>query len=293
MNNKEIINDITVTQTIKEIAETYEEVSVMKIQKIRNSVLTTRDFMLRLSEIFAEVRYSYKEEIKALRKIKKLKNKQNTYSTLKKTKELAQVLVTTNEHLVGDIPYKVFSSFIEDITKQKGDLIIIGSVGKGLIETIFGQNKKFYYFDLPPIGSGIKVIEKLIRVLIQYKNITVYHGKFLNLVNQIQVKSNILEDIEKTAKLNNTNNKEKKYLFEPSLEKILNFFEIQIFASLFRQSLDEASLANLGSRIKSMEQATESATERIKTLKMLRIRFNKHLENKKQIQRLAGMTLWN
>ena len=291
--NKEILNDINVTQTIKEIAETYEEVSVMKIQKIRNSVLTTRDFMLRLSEIFAEVRHSYKKEIDVLRKSKKIKDTTLSYSTLKKPKKFAQVLVTTNEHLVGDIPYKVFTSFLEDLQRdKKGDLIVVGKVGKGLIETVFGPKKEFAYFELPEIGSGIKVIEGLIRLLIQYKDITIYHGKFLNLVNQVQVKSNILEDIEKTAQLN-TEGKERKYLFEPSLDKILNFFEIQIFASLFRQSLDEANLANLGSRIRSMEQATDAATERIKVLKVLERRVNKQLENKKQIQRLAGMTLWS
>jgi len=86
--------------------------------------------------------------------------------------------------------------------------------------------------------------------------------------------------------------KEYDFIFEPSLEKLLNFFETQVFSSLFKQTVTEAELARLASRIKAMEQAIVFITTRMENLSSAQRRAKRNLENRKQLERVAGISLW-
>jgi F0F1-type ATP synthase gamma subunit len=88
---------------------------------------------------------------------------------------------------------------------------------------------------------------------------------------------------------------EKKYTyyFEPSLEKVLNFFESQVFASLLKQTVHEGELARLASRVKSMETALVNIEKEEKMIKAEARKLKKNTENKKRTESLAGIALWS
>ncbi|PIR43894.1 hypothetical protein COV24_00380 [candidate division WWE3 bacterium CG10_big_fil_rev_8_21_14_0_10_32_10] len=292
---KTVNQEIELTQTIKSIAQTYEEIAVMKIQKIRTSVLTTRDFLKRVSEIYDEVKEAYKNQV--LFRLLKMKNKtdiKKSFSTISKNGKSVNVLITSNERLTGDITNKVFTQFLDRVLQSKDDVVIVGKVGRDLFASQ-NLNRKYDYFDLPEYNATMVVLKPIIAKIIDYETVEVFHGRFINLVNQIQDMSNLTRGYEnKEAKTEDELRKSaSKYLFEPSIEVILKFFEIQIFGSLFKQSVAEANLANLGSRINAMEQATTNTGEEVKRLVREKIRLEKSLENKKQLQRLAGINLWS
>jgi len=273
---------------MKSVVQTYEELAVLEMQKIRDGVLTTRDFLKRILEVYAEVRFSYKDVIDQL--IEKNKGSGKiTFSTLNKNGKKVTVLMTSNFGLSGDISQKVFREFIDKVNYGNSDIIIIGRRGKILYDS-YGIKKSYSYYDLPEKGEGMSSIKDIISEIVNYADVDVFHGKLLNVVNQEGVVSDItaqlLQQSLETEKRN-------KYVFEPSLREVLRFFEVQIFASLFKQTVSETNLASLGSRINAMETASKNTEDRMKNLLGLNRSVGKSLENKKQLQRLSGMSLWN
>ena len=287
---KSVEEEIEITRLIKSLAQTYEEVAVLKIQKVRITVLTTRDFLKRVTEVYYEVKKSYKNRVLKLISKKKKDETIINFTTLNKNGKTVTILITPNERLMGEISNKVFYSFFKKILEEKTDLIVIGKVGKDLFDS-YKINRSYKYFDLPIINSSTDILKPIISDIIQYENVNVYHGKFINLVNQIEVLSSLSGEVLEES----TSQQQKKnsdFLFEPSIEEILNFFEVQIFSSLFKQSIAEAELANLGSRIKAMEEVTNNTEEQIKYMLNEKQTISKAVENRKQLQRLAGISLW-
>jgi F0F1-type ATP synthase gamma subunit len=81
-------------------------------------------------------------------------------------------------------------------------------------------------------------------------------------------------------------------IFEPSPEEILSFFETQIFTSLFKQTINESYLAQIGSRIMVLETASARIESRLKELDKEFKRIQRQKQNKKQLKSLVS-TLFN
>lgn len=284
---KEVQQDMALAKTMRSVVTTYEELAVFKMQEIRDGVLTTRDFLKRILEIYTEVRYSYKEIIEKL--LQQSKNSESmAFSTLNKNGKKVTLLMTSNEGLSGDISYKVFRTFLDKVNYKNTDVIIVGRRGKTLYDS-FGIEKRYTYFDLPDVDIKMEDLKDLISEVVKYEDVEVFHGKLLNVVNQEGVISNITAQLsEQSAETEQRN----QYLFEPSLREVLRFFEVQIFASLFKQTISETNLANLGSRVTAMELANKNTEDRMQLLSAQGRAIKKALEGKKQLQRLAGMSLW-
>jgi len=291
---KNVTKEIAITNLIKTLAQSYETVATIEMKKTRDSVLTKRDFMLRILEIYVQVKENYKNEIEKMRngKFKMLKSlarkkqsDENNFLTINKKKGDAVVLLTSNRSMVGSVNLKVYKEFSNFLQDNKGaDIIVIGKIGKNFLDSTM-PNQKYNYFDLPVKSKDASVIKNITDVLMEYKNIEVFHGKYLNLVNQVGVKTPLTANLDQ-----NTSIQPKKvdYLFEPSLKQILNFFETQIFSSLFSQTLSETNLANLGSRIQSMEQTVVGTEDYLKALNSKKVKAKKLLAEKKQKQRIIA-----
>ena len=217
---KSVEEEIEITRLIKSLAQTYEEVAVLKIQKVRITVLTTRDFLKRVTEVYYEVKKSYKNRVLKLISKKKKDETIINFTTLNKNGKTVTILITPNERLMGEISNKVFYSFFKKILEEKTDLIVIGKVGKDLFDS-YKINRSYKYFDLPIINSSTDILKPIISDIIQYENVNVYHGKFINLVNQIEVLSSLSGEVleERTSQQQKKNS---DFLFEPSIEEILN-----------------------------------------------------------------------
>jgi F0F1-type ATP synthase gamma subunit len=63
LNKKSLLQEVALVDSIKTISEAYQEISVMKMQKIRHSVLYTRQYLAELSDLFYDVKEAYKLEL--------------------------------------------------------------------------------------------------------------------------------------------------------------------------------------------------------------------------------------
>ena len=304
MQYKKLIqSEIEFSKTFRFIAQAYEEIAVMKMRKVRNSVLSTRNYLFHLSQIFFELKkakLNLKKQQTLANKLKqkpatelKMTKPENKLASVKLAKTVS-VLLSANTTLYGDLIERIFNLFMKNVTKDGSDIIIVGRVGKRLYDE--QENKKDYtYFELPDVELKLENLKPVIFHLVKYQKIMVYYGKFESVVTQKETFSNISGDQPPAIKggSNSTPGDETgQYLFEPSLETILAFFEDLIASSLFRPTVHETQLARWASRIMSMEKAQVNIDAQIKKLHFSEMKIQRQDQNKKQLDRLAGLSLW-
>lgn len=285
-NKNKTASDLELIGTLKMLAEAYEEISVLKMQKVRGSVLTTRDFLDGLSSVFVDVKRNYGSRIQKLIDKKKY-SPQTTFSTRNHNGKVLSVFLSANSKFYGDIVSRIFDVFIADIQKKDSDILIIGKMGKELMEG--SRFKKDYeYLDLPDGEVEVTELQPVVDMLVQYEKVDVYYGRFSNMVNQIPTMTNVSgQNILDTK--DTSSESVVQYAFEPSLEQILDFFENQVFVSLFKQTVNEAELARLASRIRAMEEALGNIEKLEPQIKREGRIYKRSLQNKKQLEVMTSV----
>ena len=274
---------------LKGMVETYEEIAASRIKKTRESVLKSRYFMEDLNYIFSEVKSSYRKEIDALMKKNKTKDK-NKLSFFVRNGKTLHVFISANTGLYGEIVKDTFNLFIEETKKHDCDVAIIGKQGLSffLNEKL---NKKYVYFDFPDNGIDDTVLKQIVTTLISYEKVVVFFGKFQSIVTQSPTMSDISGNIEGVQDA--TGKVSMKYFFEPSLERILAFFEQEIFASIFEQTVKESQLAKFAARIVTLDTSTENIRKRLGQMIYEKNKLVHHENNKKQLQVFSSIHLWS
>ena len=280
-----IQSDIDLINALKTVTQVYQEIAVMKMQNVRGSVLITRDYLSKLSEIFHDVKRSYNKELKKL-----LEKEKKKTTHLQKEKKLS-ILLSPNTKLYGSIVYKVVRHFIEDVKRNDDDITIIGRLGRELFIQE-EMTRQYTYFEISDSDIRMDDLRAIISHIASYDKINVYYPKFENIINQTSSTSNISGD-DQIIQGENLNYRERAYLFEPNLETILTYFKTQMISSLFKQTVHESQLARFASRIRAMEEALDNINDRSKELYAEQNKIHKQIENKKQRERLSGISLWH
>jgi F-type H+-transporting ATPase subunit gamma len=283
MNNLiDIKERISQVGTLQHLVDAYEEIASIRMKKIRNSVLTNRYFQDEINMIFDQLRVSYAKEVATLAKKRKGKE---TITFLPHNGKVVSVLLSANTGLYGDITIKTFQLFIQEAKKGLSELTIVGR--QGLSQYLSeGLGRPYTYFDLPDYGQNKIQLAEIVKHIVQYEEIHVYYGKYRNVIYQDPMELMISAQISLSGK---STEKPVSYLFEPSLEKILMFFETEIFASLFEQSVIESQLAKFASRFLAMDRATSNIKEEMKKLGFERMRTIHGSVNRKQLNSLSSL----
>jgi ATP synthase F1 gamma subunit len=287
---KIVLEELEALNSIKDLAESYEEIAVVRMQKIKDSVLKTREFLASLSDVYVDLKSSYGREVKELLE-KMKKGDKHILPTLQKNGKTLLVYLSSNGRLYGAVTQKTYRLFVEAVKESKDkpvDIVIIGHAGKEMYENS-GVGKPFEFFDIPDTTVDITHIKQLMAKFLQYEQVSVFYGKFGNVVKQTPIESSISgEDIFETEVPMQVP-REDRFIFEPDLEKILHFFETQIMANLFSQTLLENQLARHASRVSAMEEALGHIEEETKRLHAEQVRIKHLAANKKQLETISGV----
>ncbi len=291
---KIIAENLEALNSLKDLAESYEEIAVIRMQKIKDSVLKTRDFLQELSDVFVDLKSSYDRDVKDLL-IKRKQGSKTILPLLQKNGKTLMVYLSSNGRLYGSVTQKTYKLLIADLKKPEGkdsDLMIIGSAGKEMFENS-GMGKPFTFFDLPDIGVDVAHIKELMTKFLQYEQVHVYYGKFDNVVNQSPIGTSITGENIFESEVKEVVAREDRFIFEPVLEKIFYFFETQIIANLFSQTLLENQLARHASRVNAMEEALIHIDEESKKLQSIKRLLKHQMQNKKQLETISGLVIWS
>jgi ATP synthase F1 gamma subunit len=288
ITKKNLENEINNLVGLNSLVRAYEEIAASRIKKSRDSVLRNRAFMAEVNEIFEEVITSYRKQIEDYMKTRNTKNI-NELSFIKKNGKTLYLLVSANTGLYGSIVKRTFELFIQKANEKNGDIAIIGKLGQTMWLQA-GQKSQYTYFDFPDQSIDNEALKKILDYLIKYESVVIFYGEFQNLVKQDATYSDISgnsfeADTEKARPII-------KYYFEPSLEKILEFFEKQIFSAIFEQTMRESQLAKLASRLTLLDSASVNINKRISSVIMEKNVNRHHFSNKKQLETYASRSLW-
>jgi ATP synthase F1 gamma subunit len=286
ITKKELNREAEFLVTLRSILETYEEIAATRMARIRGSVLASRDFLLEINAIFQQVKSSYKSQIETLMRSKKIKDS-SKLTFIKRNGKTLFVLVSANTGLYGDIIRKTYDVFIENLKKETGDVVILGRLGA---ETFNQEGIKapLTTFDFSDSKIDSVAFQKIVEYIIQYDKVLVFYEQFNNVISQTPIVTNISGDPLPWEKSGPTT----KYFFEPSLEKIMEFFEKEIFASIFQQTIFESELAKFASRMVSLDFASENTKSRLKQVTIEKNRLKHQESNKRQLEKFACMRLW-
>lgn len=285
INKKIITKEISELAILQTVSRAYAEIASFRMQKTRGGVLLNRTFLNSISKVFQDILASYKAEVERLAK-EKGKGKNITF--LAHNGKTVAVFLSANVGLYGDIVDKTFQLFSDEIKNNDVEVTIVGKLGLAMFRGIF-PNKNYTYFDFPDSEVRTDLLGELINHLVSYEEIRIFYGKFRSVITQepeVSKISSSLVDLENSQQVTTP---ARKFIFEPSLEKILMFFESEIFASLMDQILRESQLAKLASRITSMTKAGENIRKKLKQMQLEKLRFVHSLANKKQINMLPAI----
>ena len=286
ITKRELTNEVDFLNALHAVLETYEEVAATRMTRIRSSVLESRDFLLEINSIFQQVKSSYKDQVNQLMKRRRIKNP-SKLTFINHNGKTLYVFISANTGLYGDIIRKTHDVFIENLKKEPGDVVILGKLGLEMFNTD-GIKAPVTYFDFPDNEINSVILQKITEQIIQYKKVLVFYEQFNSVINQ----SPIVTNISGNPLPQEVNGPQIKYFFEPSLEKIMEFFEKEIFASIFQQTILESELAKFAVRMVSLDSASENTRNKLKQADLMKNRIRHQEINKKQSEKFSSIMLW-
>lgn len=152
------------------------------------------------------------------------------------------IFISANQELYGELINEVGEAFTGDLKKTDADAIVIGKVGRFIVERENLRNK-ISYVDLNDDHPETDKVNFILGEVAKYEKIVVYHGKNESLLKQNVTRSEISREAP-TAKIKPV----KKYFFEPSPEEVLEYLQDRIAVNGVYQKLYEGQVAKLSAR---------------------------------------------
>lgn len=281
-NQKQLIDELSFLGTLKSLAMAYEDISIIRMQQTRATILQARVYITKLKEILESIQ---REGL--------IQNIGNTAVTGKKKKPLATVIITANTKFHGDIIRKIFDTFSHSHL-EVGEVFLIGSLGKELMAE-YDKSINTTQVHVSDIDISMNDLKDFLHNLLDYEKINVYYAIFKNIVEQTPSLTDIAnvelltpEEIEqlKTQHIHST------FLFEPSVKDIRAFVNDNAVGLLLLQTIYETQLARFASRMKAMDALIQKIDDHSLTIKHMEKSLMKSIENTKQQERITGISLW-
>ena len=277
-------NELTDLEGFLNMIEAYEEISAIRMRKVKKSVLSRREFLKGINEAFSYIIYSYAVYRKNLKKNKDAGILSNNGRNI-------LVLLSSNTGLYGDIILRTLSVFKKDVENSDNntDIVITGHLGKRLYDASGGR-KDYKYFEMSDTASNDEHLKNLLNYITNYKSVTVYHGVFKSILVQEPQKTILTGEVLRAEGEGTKYNL--SFIFEPSVEKVATYFEKQILSLIFEQSVFESGLSKFASRMVSLDNAAGNITS--KSLSMgFDLKKAKHKKTDSGIQEnISGVALW-
>jgi len=272
---KKIKEDLKAVSNIETITRTYQEIANLRMNEIRQKVLNNREFIEELSQVYTLAKKAY---LVLLKKEKPF---------IKPKRERVVVFLSGNERFYGTLFSDIWRELLNYLAKNKADLAVVGRMGKYLAERS-GFGHKMFYFELNDDKPEKNRLREIIDFIKNYEEIIIFHGRFQTILSQKVVQSNISGGVTLEEELEEV----KSYLFEPSPEAVLEFFETELLSAFFNQTILEHRLSKYTNRRVAMYQATKNAKKRERKLKIEQKKIERQLLNRKQIELYSGSQLW-
>lgn len=291
IDTRTIKKDIQDLNMLQLVTRAFTEIAAVRMRKTKNSVILNRQFNAELDDVFSDVRASYARELIRLGE-KRRRQGEDGITFLAHNGKTVAVFLSANTGLYGDIIERTFKLFIEEVKKnpEKTEVAIVGNLGLSMFKNAMPKHP-YTFFEMSDTNITPSTIAQLIGHIVQYEEIRVYYPVFQSAIRQ-EPSRYIISAETPLTELKTEQGRKDKYLFEPSLKEILMFFERETFSSLVDQSIREAQLAKYAARIMTLDRSGENIKDRLKNLRLDKLKAEHRVKNKKQTESLSSITMW-
>ena len=274
---KEIKENLETISRIKNIASTYQDIANLRMNQIKENVLKNRELFNKLLDTYQKVRLAY------FLPLTEKKKEKTVFRQAKKEKVV--LFLSADQLFYGTLIIDIWKQVQKYLEQNKAHLAVVGKTGKRLAENS-GLGHKMFYFQLNDVKPEKEKLASILDFIKNYKKIIVFHGKYEKVLSQKPALSEISGELPWQEEKTKKNKPEiiESYIFEPSAEKILDFFEKEIIAVLFNQTILEHQLARYASRLIAMHQANENAKKEQEKLLKVEFKLKNQKQNKKQVE---------
>lgn len=287
IRNKQISGELNELEVLSSVTSAYAQLSSLWMGRARGSILKSRDYLEQMNKVFKTIFSSYAREVRELAKQNKQVNNGKITFLAHNGKTVA-VFLSANTGFFGEIVNKTFELFLNDVRQNDLEATIVGKQGRALFLSL-EPDRPHTFFELSDERAEQSQLNALVQHLVQYKEVRVYYGKFENLLNQepvvFTISADPYDELEEEGHV-------KRYIFEPNIEKLLMFFENQIFGSVFEQTVRESQLAKFASRLMVMDRAGQNIKLRAKVIEHQWLKLAHQISNQKQVNQYTSMALW-
>lgn len=246
MKISEIKDLIDESKAFKSIAQGYEEIASLKLKKIRTEVERNRVFLAEMSYVYEMVNKIAHAKGIVIRP---------------KNGQVLSIALTSNYRFYGNINNELMRFFIVNTSKYPTKRLVIGQTGISFLEgsRYFQSYEKFNFGQDIPIAEELKKLSDYLR---NFSRVLVYYPQMKSVLHQ----NPSIKDVTAVPNVSKKMLEEDSvdFIFEPEIEKVIQFFDTQITTLLIEQSFLEAELARTASRLLSMDEAQNNAEDYIK-----------------------------
>jgi len=245
-------------------------VSAAKLKKAQDAILQIRPYAEKLSQLLSFLSSALENEADSV------------YTSQRNPEKVLIVLVSSNRGLCGGFNSYITkkgmsvakSKYRKQLDSGKLDFIVIGKqAGKILKSYDFPvKGEKNALFDNLNFENVSTVVQSIMDDFAngKYDRIELVYNKFVNAAMQEQVSEQFLPVLPAEVELKNQNNTD--YIFEPSLEHIVQEIIPRSLKIQFYKALLDSHAAEHGARMTAMHKATDNASDLIDELTL---NFNK------------------
>ncbi len=262
---KDIRNRIASVKSTKQITSAMKMVAAAKLKKAQDRVLQIRPYADKMRDVLAEVSASLD------------KNHASKYGEVRKVENVLVVLMASNRGLCGgfnsNICKKAMAYVREAYPQQlaKGNVKFI-CLGKKAIDFVTKQGLEVVaqseeIFEKLNYATAMEIADPIMEDFVagKYDKVDLIYNSFKNAASQEQkVEAFLPFTIE-----GDENQKHSDYIFEPSVDCIVEDMIPKSMKIQFFKSVLDSFAAEQGARMTAMHQATDNATELIKTLTLM------------------------
>lgn len=254
------------------------------MRMVRVEIEKISDYVSAASESYSDVKYSLVENFD-----EEVKKSILGSSFRKPTRGQVLVLISSQTQYYGQLIPRLSRTFINEYKKTRADCIILGKIGRELMEKEEVFPESLTVFDFDDMSPDFAVVHKVSELIANYAKIIVFYGEYKSVFTQ-EVKASELSQMVVVKDVPEA----KKFRFRPSATAPLGFLENQMIASGFAQKLYESQIAKYAARIKILEigQVAEKISSAVDDLSRGKRRYRKLAYNKKQQQLYVGAGLW-
>jgi F-type H+-transporting ATPase subunit gamma len=246
-----IAQELSQIHTVEDLTGVFETIASIRIARIRNRVVASKDFFAELWQTYSGLRIDPSQRLNAGRN--RTQRGKNVF-----------VVVTSEGSLSGAIDEEIVTTMLEAYGKaQPGstDVVVLGSHGVTQLKQRTIPIAKA--FTMPASDESFSVSE-IIDALGQYDRISVWYQTYESLrvqkvarIELLAAVKNLGEDVEGGGEVVSS----RDYIFEPSVDEIADYLESVMMGVALIQVIMESKLAQYAARFNAMNSAKHRATD--------------------------------